>query len=107
MTEVEAAWAKVHAANMMDWLSVGVPSRGNRRETPGQYESYVDLVPDEWTTMLVEVQGAGAKLYVAGASQPCLVVHDLKRGPDAHGSVGLYVDNGTNGHFRNLRIRRL
>ena len=57
--------------------------------------------------MLVEVRGAGAKLHVAGASQPCLVVSDLKRGPDAQGSVGLYVDNGTKGHFRNLRIRRI
>jgi hypothetical protein len=78
-----------------------------RRESPGTYESYVDLVPDQWTAMLVEVQEAGAKLYVAGASQPCLVVSDLTRGPYAHGSVGLYVDNGTNGHFRNLRIRRI
>jgi hypothetical protein len=78
-----------------------------RRESPGQYESYVDLVPDAWTAMLVEVRGASAKLYVAGASQPCLVVSDLKRGPDAQGSVGLYVDNGTIGHFRNLRIRRI
>jgi hypothetical protein len=78
-----------------------------RRESPGKYESYVDLIPDQWTTMLVEVQGRGAKLYVGGASQPCLVVSDLKRGPYAHGTVGLYVDNGTNGHFRNLRIRRI
>jgi hypothetical protein len=77
-----------------------------RRESPGKYESYVDLEPGAWTAMRAEVRGAGAKLYVAGASQPCLIVSDLKRGPTAHGSVGLYVDNGTDGHFRNLRIRR-
>jgi hypothetical protein len=29
----------------------------------------------------------------------------LKRGPDAHGAVGLYVDSGTDGHFRNLSIQ--
>ena len=30
----------------------------------------------------------------------------LKRGPDAHGTVGLWVDNGTDGHFRNLSVRK-
>jgi len=75
-----------------------------RREAPAQYESYVDLVPGEWTSMRVEVRDATAKLFVGTAPQPVLIVNDLKRGADAHGSVGLYVDNGTDGHFRNLRI---
>src|SRR4051812_48375534 len=77
-----------------------------RREAPAQYESYVDLIPGEWTAMRIEVQGTTAKLFVGEAPQPALIVNDLKRGADAHGSVGLYVDNGTDGHFRNLRIRR-
>jgi hypothetical protein len=76
-----------------------------RRDAPAQYESYVDLVPGEWTAMRIEVQGTTAKLFVGGAPQPALIVNDLKRGVDAHGSVGLYVDNGTDGHFRNLRVR--
>jgi hypothetical protein len=45
------------------------------------------------------------ELYVGTAEQPVLIVHDLKRGSDAHGTVGLFVDNGTDGHFRNLSIR--
>jgi 3-keto-disaccharide hydrolase len=77
-----------------------------RREAPGQYESYVDLVPGEWTAMRIEVQDGTAKLFVGDAPQPALIVNDLKHGPDAHGSIGLYVDNGTDGHFRNLRVRR-
>jgi hypothetical protein len=76
-----------------------------RREAPAQYESYVDLVPGEWTAMRIEISGATAKLFVGAALQPALIVNDLKRGADAHGSVGLYVDNGTDGHFRNLRVR--
>jgi hypothetical protein len=76
-----------------------------RREAPAQYESYVDLVPGEWTAMRIEVSGATAKLFVGAGPQPVLIVNDLKRGADAHGSVGLYVDNGTDGHFRNLRVR--
>jgi hypothetical protein len=77
-----------------------------RREAPARYESYVDLVPGEWTAMRIEVEDATAKLFVGTAQQPVLIVNDLKRGADAHGSVGLYVDNGTDGHFRKLRIRR-
>jgi hypothetical protein len=75
-----------------------------RREAPGQYESYADLVPDAWTHLRLEVSGAVARLFVGAAPQPVLIVQDLKRGPDAHGTVGLWVDNGTDGHFRNLSI---
>ncbi len=76
-----------------------------RRESPGGYESYVDLRPDEWTHLRIEVSGPTAQFYVGGAEQPVLVVHDLKRGADSHGTVGLFVDNGTDGHFRNLSVR--
>jgi len=76
-----------------------------RREAPARYEAYADVVPDAWTHLRIEVSGATARLYVGAAEQPVLIVDDLKRGADAHGSVGLFVDNGTNGHFRNLSIR--
>jgi hypothetical protein len=76
-----------------------------RREAQGEYESYADLVPGEWTHLRIEVSGATARLYVGAAAQPALIVHDLKRGADARGTVGLFVDNGTDGHFRNLSIR--
>jgi hypothetical protein len=76
-----------------------------RREAPGQYEAYADLVVGEWTHLRIEVVGATARLYVGGAAQPVLIVRDLKRGAGARGKVGLWVDNGTNGHFRNLVIR--
>jgi len=76
-----------------------------RRESPEQYEAYADLVPGEWTHLRIEVSGAAARFYVGVATQPTLVVHDLKHGAAAHGTVGLFVDNGTDGHFRNLNIR--
>ncbi len=76
-----------------------------REEAPGEYESYVDLVPAAWTRLRIEVSGATARLYVHDAEQPTLLVNDLKLGADAHGGVGLYVDNGTDGYFRNLKIR--
>jgi hypothetical protein len=76
-----------------------------RREAPGKYESYADVVADEWTHLRIEVAGVTAQFYVGAASQPALIVRDLKRGAEAHGSVGLWVDNGTDGHFRNLTVQ--
>jgi len=45
-----------------------------RRESPGMYESYVDVLPDEWIHLRIEVAGATALFYVNGATQPTLIV---------------------------------
>ncbi|HUN47598.1 MAG TPA: hypothetical protein VMU85_13800 [Stellaceae bacterium] len=76
-----------------------------RREAPGRYESAADVAPDRWIHLRIEVAGSSARLYVGDAAEPVLTVTDLKRGADAHGTVGLFVDNGTDGHFRNLTVR--
>jgi hypothetical protein len=75
-----------------------------RTETPSKYESYVDLVPGEWTKVRIEVNGAQARLFVHGQAQPTLVVNDVKTGPDARGAVALWVTVGTLAHFRNLTV---
>jgi hypothetical protein len=74
-----------------------------RKESPGVYESYADMTPGEWTHLRIVVRGADASLYVGGAAQPCLLVHDLKLG-DAEGAVGLWIGPGTEGYFRNIKI---
>lgn len=76
-----------------------------RNEAPGVYESYVDLVPGEWTTLKVAVSGTDARLYVHGADQPALIVKGLKLGAGA-GAVALWIGAGTEGHFANLRVTR-
>jgi hypothetical protein len=75
-----------------------------RQETPGKYESYVDLVPGEWTSVRIEVSGEQAKLFVHGSDQPCLIVNDLKHGPGKKGSIGLWVGVGTEAYFSNLTV---
>ena len=52
----------------------GFPWDKLRSETPGKYESYVDLIPGQWTKLKIEVKGKIAKLYVNGAEQPTLIV---------------------------------
>ena len=76
-----------------------------RKESPGVYESWVDIVAGEWTHMRIVVHGTDASLYVNGSRNPCLVIHDLKLG-GSEGSVGLWMGGGTEGYFRNLKITR-
>ncbi len=75
-----------------------------RKETPSKYESYVDLVPDTWTRMKIEVRGNVARLFVHDNAQPTLIVNDVKSGAQGKGAVALWIDAGTVAHFRNLTI---
>lgn len=74
-----------------------------RREFPGMYESYVDLVPGEWTQVRIVVTGTRAQLFVHGAEQPSLIVNDLKQ-PTEAGAIALWIGQGTEGYFRNLVV---
>jgi hypothetical protein len=74
-----------------------------RETSPGLYESYADLVPGEWTHLKVEVSGTKARLYVNHASQPALVVNDLKSG-DGGGAIALWSYTSTEGYFSNLQV---
>jgi hypothetical protein len=74
-----------------------------REESPGMYESYVDLTVGAWTLIKVEVAGTTARLYVNGARQPNLIVNDLKLGRSA-GAVALWVGSDTVAYFANLTV---
>jgi len=76
-----------------------------RKEFPEKYESYVDLLPGEWTKVKIEARGDKARLYVNDSSQPVLVVNDLKLG-QSQGKIALWVGPGTIAHFANLRISK-
>jgi hypothetical protein len=75
-----------------------------RQETPKKYESYVDLVPNAWTRVRIEVRGDTARLYVHGHEQPTLIVNDVKTGAQAAGTIALWIDAGTVAHFRDVRV---
>jgi hypothetical protein len=74
-----------------------------REESPGEYESYVDLAPGEWTKLKIEVSDVKARLYVNDSRQPVLIVNDLKR-EDSQGSVALWIGMGTEAYFADLRL---
>ena len=75
-----------------------------RQETPSKYESYVDLVPNVWTKIKIDVRGDHAQLYVNDNPQPVLIVNDVKSGATARGGVALWIGPGTVAHFRNVTV---
>ncbi len=75
-----------------------------RKESPEMYESYADMGLNEWIKIKIVVTGKQAKLFLNGNKQPSLIVNDLKHGADSAGAVGLFVDAGTEGYFRDLKI---
>jgi hypothetical protein len=81
----------------------GYPWHKLRADSPGVYESYVDLVAGDWTRVRIEIAGQRARLHVHGAEQPCLIVNDLKQAPQS-GVVALWIGQGTEAFFRNLRL---
>ncbi|MCM3873413.1 MAG: hypothetical protein ND895_22250 [Pyrinomonadaceae bacterium] len=76
----------------------------SRQQAPEKYESYVDLEPGVWTRYRITVEGTKARLYIHGASQPCLIVNDLKLG-DSSGGLALWIGPGTEGYFTGLEIK--
>lgn len=75
-----------------------------RKESPEKYESYADMGLNEWIKLKIVVKGAQAKLFLNKDTHPSLIVNDLKLGANASGSVGLFVDVGTEGRFANLKV---
>lgn len=68
------------------------------------YEAQANIEMDEWVHLKAEVAGAEARFYVDDMCAPALVVPQMFAGAEARGGIGLYVDNGTDGLFRNLRV---
>ena len=80
------------------------PFMRTRRETPEKYESYTDMALNEWIKIKITVKDSRAQLSINDATQPCLIVNDLKHGADSSGAIGLWVDVGTKGYFSDLKI---
>ena len=78
----------------------------SRESHPGEYEAYADMELDKWIHLKITVQGEKAQLYLHHQKQPVLIVNDLKHG-DSRGQIALWVDIGTEGFFKNVKITSL
>lgn len=76
-----------------------------RAEPLAAYETWADVGLDEWITLRLEFDGSRAALYINGQRSPNFIVNPMK-GESVAGSVGLWVDIGTEGFFKDFRILR-
>lgn len=76
-----------------------------RDESSGKYETYADIGLDEWITMRIEVKGKEARLYLNNQKHPSFIVSELL-GETTSGSIGLWVEIGTEGYFKDLIIEK-
>ena len=75
-----------------------------RTEHPGVYEKPVSPVPepDGWFHARIVVAGSRVQVFVNDASEPSLRVETLS--DRRSGRIGLWVGNGSDGTFANLKI---
>src|SRR5436189_262051 len=59
---------------------------------------------DEWFHVRIVVERPKVTVFVNGATEPSLVVNELS--DRTRGSIGLWVGEGSGGHFANLRVTK-
>ena len=73
-----------------------------REQFPGKYEAGADIAEKRWNRLRLVVKNNTVTAYVDNAAKPALQVALL--GPNAPGPIALFVDDGTDAYFSNLRI---
>lgn len=74
-----------------------------RKESNGEYETYADIGLDEWITLRIEFSGKSATLYLNDQKVPAFLVKEML-GSTNSGSIGLWVEIGTEGYFKDFKI---
>ncbi|EKR9279689.1 hypothetical protein P9698_003123, partial [Enterococcus faecalis] len=68
------------------------------------YEGSADIKLNEWITLKAIIQESRGEFYINNNETPSLVVENMKLGEAASGSIGLFVDIGTEAFFKDLKI---
>lgn len=76
-----------------------------RKTAPGKYEGSAPVALGEWITVRIEVNGETVEMFVNNSKYSTFIVDKLL-GSNTKGAVGLYVDIGTIGYFRDLKVSR-
>lgn len=76
-----------------------------RKIAPYKYEGSAPVALNEWITMRIEVNGETAEMFINDMKYSTFIVEKML-GKNKRGGVGLYVDIGTIGYFRDLKITK-
>lgn len=69
-------------------------------------EAEVNIGLNEWIDLKAVIDGERASFYVNDFSNPVLEINDLIHGSKSVGSLGLFVDTGTEGFFKDIEIKK-
>jgi hypothetical protein len=76
-----------------------------RKIAPFKYESSAPVALNEWITMRIEVNGETAEMFINNMKYSTFIV-DKMLGKNKQGAIGLYVDIGTIGYFKDLKVTK-
>lgn len=76
-----------------------------RKIAPSKYEGSAPVALNEWIKMRIEVNGEHAEMFINDAKYSTFIVDKLL-GSNSKGGVGLYVDIGTIGYFKNVKVTK-
>nr|WP_295922261.1 hypothetical protein [uncultured Dyadobacter sp.] len=76
-----------------------------RKQAEGKYETTAPVDINEWITMRIEIEGSKAYMFINDTKHSTFVV-DKMLGKTNHGAIGLWVDIGTVGYFKDLKVTR-
>jgi hypothetical protein len=71
----------------------------------GSYEGSAPVALNEWFTMRIEVNGETAEMFIDDMKYSSFIVNKML-GKVKKGYIGLYVDIGTIGYFRDLKVTK-
>jgi hypothetical protein len=71
----------------------------------GSYEGSAPVALNEWIKMRIEVNGETAEMFINDMKYSSFII-DKMLGKNKKGYVGLYVDIGTIGYFKDLKITK-
>jgi hypothetical protein len=76
-----------------------------RKIAPFKYEGSAPVALNEWITMRIEINGESAEMFINNMKYSSFVVDKLL-GRTKKGGLGLYVDIGTIGYFKDLKVTK-
>ena len=68
------------------------------------YEAPIHNGLNEWVQLTAIIHDEKAQFYLNEEKDPVLVVHFMKHGKDAHGSIGFFSEIGTEAFFKDFEV---
>ena len=76
-----------------------------REKNISDYEAPMNFGLNTWVKLTAKISGERAEFYLN--DNLTLTVRDLKHGKNLHGSVGFFLDTGTEAFYKNLKIEKI